>query len=181
MLLQPKKPRYKKSQKGFVPNLYSITSYRRELAIDRTVLAEKVNSSKKYRIISFQPYQLQLIASESGRISAVQIEAARVALNRKLKSKNITSNVVKGTPPQDLIRTNSTSRKIVRVFPNVAVTQKPSQVRMGQGKGLVARWICRIKPQAVLFCAPASSNGRAGLSAASHKLPIKTKIVSAMI
>ena len=69
-------------------------------------------------------------AMEPGRISARQIEAARRAITRHLKR---------------------VGRVWIRVFPDVPVSKKPAEVRMGKGKGSVELWVCRIKPGRIMF------------------------------
>lgn len=100
-----------------------------------------------------------LVACEPARVSSQQIEATRVALNRHIRNYG---------------------SLWVRIFPNVPVTRKAAQVRMGQGKGAVDRWICRIRPQRVLFEISQSipeAIAKKALRSASHKLPITTKII----
>jgi large subunit ribosomal protein L16 len=97
-------------------------------------------------------------AVEPGRISARQIEAARRAITRHLKR---------------------VGRVWIRVFPDVPVTQKPAEVRMGKGKGSVELWVCRVKPGRVMFeidGVPEDLASEAILRGAA-KLPISTKFI----
>lgn len=100
-----------------------------------------------------------LVACEPGRISSNQIEATRVCLNRKIRQYG---------------------KVWIRIFPAIPVTKKAAQVRMGQGKGSVDRWVARVKPNRVLF--EISENipkpiALLALNSASHKLPVLTKII----
>ena len=97
-------------------------------------------------------------AVEPGRISARQIEAARRAITRHLKR---------------------VGRVWIRVFPDVPVTQKPAEVRMGKGKGSVELWVARVKPGRVMFeidGVPEELASEAILRGAA-KLPISTKFI----
>ena len=100
-----------------------------------------------------------LIACEAGRIDSKQIESSRITLNRKIKKYG---------------------KLVIKIFPNVPVTKKPAEVRMGQGKGAVDRWICRIRPQRILFRIPATipkAIAYNALTATGKKLPLKTKVI----
>ena len=110
--------------------------------------------------ISFGEYGLK--AQESSWISARQIEAARRAITRHIKRQG---------------------RVWIRVFPDVPVTKKPVEVRMGKGKGTVEFWACRIKPGRVMFELDGVSESLAkeAFELASAKLPIKTKFISRKI
>ena len=92
------------------------------------------------------------------RITARQIEAARRAITRRMRRMG---------------------KLWIRVFPDVPVTAKPAQVRMGKGKGAVEYWICRVKPGRIIFeldgVKPEIAQEAFALAAA--KLPIKTKVV----
>lgn len=100
-----------------------------------------------------------LKALEPHWITSRQIEAARVALTRKMKRDG----------------------KIwIRIFPDKPVTKKPLETRMGKGKGAPEFWVAVVKPGRVMFEVGGVSPEIAheALTLASHKLPIKTKIVS---
>src|SRR6202041_4030563 len=100
-----------------------------------------------------------LKAMEPERITARQIEAARRALTRNMKR---------------------AGRVWIRVFPDVPVSKKPAEVRMGSGKGAPELWVARIKPGRILF----EIDGVTGQTAkeapplAAAKLPIKTRFVA---
>jgi large subunit ribosomal protein L16 len=78
--------------------------------------------------LNFGSYGLK--ATEPGRINARQIEAARRAITRHIKR---------------------VGRVWIRVFPDVPVSQKPAEVRMGSGKGSPEFWVCRVKPGRIMF------------------------------
>jgi large subunit ribosomal protein L16 len=102
-----------------------------------------------------------LKALEPCRMTARQIEAARRTITRELKR---------------------VGRVWIRVFPDVPVSKKPAEVRMGSGKGSPEFWVCRVKPGKILFeidgVPRATAEGAFLLAAA--KLPIKTKLVTRM-
>jgi large subunit ribosomal protein L16 len=101
-----------------------------------------------------------LIAQESGLISARQIESTRQVINRYLKRKG----------------------KIwICVFPDFPMTSKPTEVRMGKGKGAVNAWFCRVKKGKILFEVDGVSDHIifAAFCAAKKKLPLKTFIYQA--
>lgn len=99
-----------------------------------------------------------LKATEPGRVNARQIEAARRAMTRHIKR---------------------TGKVWIRIFPDVPVSKKPIEVRMGKGKGNPEFWVCRIKPGRVLF----EMDGipvelaREALGLAAAKLSITTRFV----
>lgn len=99
-----------------------------------------------------------LKAVEPERISARQIEAARRALTRHMKRQG---------------------RVWIRIFPDLPVTAKPTEVRMGKGKGSVDRWVAKVKPGRVMFEIDGVSEeiAREGLRLAAMKLPVQTRIV----
>ena len=99
-----------------------------------------------------------LKALEPERIISKQIEAARVSLTRYMKR---------------------TGKVWLRIFPNIPITKKPTEVRMGKGKGSVEFWACRVKPGRIIFEVDGVSESVAkeALSKASAKLPIKTKFI----
>ena len=100
-----------------------------------------------------------LKAQEPDRISARQIEAARRALTRAMKR---------------------AGRGWIRVFPDVPVSKKPTEVRMGSGKGAPEFWAARVKPGRILFEVDGVSRQVAeeALALAAAKLPIKTRFVA---
>jgi large subunit ribosomal protein L16 len=102
--------------------------------------------------------QFGLKALEPERVSARQIEAARRALTRHMKR---------------------SGRVWIRVFPDVPVSKKPLEVRMGSGKGAPELWVCRVKPGRILFEIDGVTTqiAREALDLAAAKLPIKTRFV----
>ncbi len=106
--------------------------------------------------ISFGEYGLK--ATERGRVSARQIEAARRAMTRKVKRNG----------------------KIwIRIFPDVPISSKPLEVRMGKGKGNVDYWCSKVQPGTVLYEMEGVSEelAREAFRLAANKLPIKTTFV----
>ena len=106
--------------------------------------------------INYGAFALKAMAPE--RIIGKQIEAARVALTRFMKRQG---------------------RVWTRVFPNIPVSKKPVEVRMGKGKGNPEFWACRVKPGRILFEIDGVSEeiAKEALYKASAKLPIKTKFI----
>jgi large subunit ribosomal protein L16 len=107
--------------------------------------------------IDFGEYALQ--AMEPGRITARQIEAARVALTRRVKR----------------------GGKIwIRIFPHKPVTKKPAETRMGKGKGSPEFWVAVVRPGRILFELEGveASLAKEAMELARHKLPIKTRFIS---
>jgi len=99
-----------------------------------------------------------LKATEPERITARQIEAARRSLTRHMKRQG---------------------RVWIRIFPDVPVTSKPVEVRMGKGKGSVDFWACKVKPGRIMFEIDGVTEvvAREALRLAAMKLPIKTRTV----
>ena len=99
-----------------------------------------------------------LKALEPERINARQIESARKAITRHLKR---------------------AGKMWIRIFPDVPVSKKPAEVRMGKGKGSNEYWACRVKPGRIIFEVDGISESvaREALYKASTKLPIKTKFI----
>ena len=106
--------------------------------------------------LNYGTYGLKAIQPE--RVIGKQIEAARVALTRYMQR---------------------TGKVWSRVFPNIPVSKKPTEVRMGKGKGSPEVWVCRVKPGRILFEVDGVSEdvARIALYIASAKLPIKTKFI----
>jgi large subunit ribosomal protein L16 len=102
--------------------------------------------------------QFGLKAVEPERVTARQIEAARRALTRHLKRQG---------------------RVWIRVFPDVPVSTKPAEVRMGSGKGSPEYWICRVKPGRIMFELDGVPYdvAREAFELAGAKLPIATRLV----
>ena len=133
MLLQPKKTKYKKTKKGKLPKL-------------------NFKSNKlKFGVIGLK-------SMESGTISSRQLEAARQAINRKMKRKG---------------------KLWIRIFPSIPVTQKPTAVRMGKGKGAVNHWVAKVGAGTVLFelCGISNFVSISALKTGSAKLSLKTKVI----
>ena len=102
--------------------------------------------------------QFGLKAMEPDRVTARQIEAARRAMTRHMKR---------------------AGRVWIRVFPDVPVTKKPTEVRMGKGKGGIEFWAARVAPGRIMFeldGVPVAL-AREALTLAAAKLPIKTRFV----
>jgi len=107
--------------------------------------------------VSFGEYGLKAV--ERGKITARQIEAARRAMTRHIKR----------------------GGKIwIRVFPDVPVSKKPLEVRMGKGKGNVEFWVCKIQPGRVLYEMEGVTEtiAREAFRLAAAKIPFKTSFVS---
>ena len=106
--------------------------------------------------LNFGEYGIK--ALQPDRIISNQIEAARVALTRYMKR---------------------TGKVWTRIFPNIPVSKKPTEVRMGKGKGTTEFWVCRVKPGRILFEVDGvtESVAKVALYKASAKLPIKTKFI----
>jgi large subunit ribosomal protein L16 len=102
--------------------------------------------------------QFGLKAMEPDRLTARQIEAARRAMTRHMKR---------------------AGRVWIRIFPDVPVSKKPLEVRMGSGKGAPEFWVVRVKPGRILFelDGVTSALAREALDLAAAKLPIKTRFV----
>lgn len=133
-MLQPKRTKFRKQFKG-----------------KNRGLAQAGNK------VSFGEYGLK--ATERGRVTARQIEAARRAMTRKVKR----------------------SGKIwIRIFPDVPISSKPLEVRMGKGKGNVDYWCSKVQPGTVLYEMEGVSEelAREAFRLAATKLPIKTTFVT---
>ena len=112
--------------------------------------------SKAGTELNFGQYGLK--ALEPDRVTARQIEAARRALTRHMKR---------------------AGRVWIRVYPDVPVSKKPLEVRMGSGKGAPEFWVARVKPGRILFEIDGVSVAlaREALTLAAAKLPIKTRFI----
>src|SRR5436853_6130802 len=106
--------------------------------------------------LNFGQYGLK--AMEPDRVTARQIEAARRALTRHMKR---------------------SGQVWIRLFPDVPVSKKPLEVRMGSGKGAPEFWVARVKPGRILFEVDGVSQAlaREALALAAAKLPIKTRFI----
>lgn len=107
--------------------------------------------------LNFGAYGLK--AMEPERINARQIEAARRALTRHIKR---------------------AGRVWIRIFPDVPVSKKPTEVRMGKGKGAPEFWVCRVKPGRIMFELDGVplELAREAFERAAAKLPIRTRFVT---
>jgi large subunit ribosomal protein L16 len=106
--------------------------------------------------LNFGSYGLK--TTEPERITARQIEAARRAMTRHMKRQG---------------------RVWIRIFPDLPVTKKPTEVRMGKGKGSVEFWSAKVKPGRIMFEIDGVSDvvAREALRLAAMKLPVKTRVV----
>jgi len=132
-MLQPTKTRYRKQQKGRI----------------RGVARRGCN-------LAFGDFGLQAVSH--GRITARQIEAARMAMSRATKRGG---------------------KLWVRIFPYKPITKKPAETRMGKGKGSPEEWVVPVQRGRMLYEVAGVERGMAleSLRLASHKLPVKTKLV----
>jgi len=112
-----------------------------------------------YRGNSITYGEIALQATECGYITNRQIEAARIAMTRKIKRGG---------------------QVWIKIFPDKPLTKKPLETRMGKGKGGVEKWVMNIKPGRIIFemAGVEETLARAALTLARHKLPFKTKIIS---
>lgn len=133
-MLSPKKVKYRKKQKGRIKG-----------------------KAYRGRSLAFGDYGLQ--ALECGFMSAQQIEAARVAVNRHVKRGG---------------------KVWIRVFPDKPVTKKPAETRMGKGKGVPEGWAAVVKPGRILYELEGVPENVAAeaFRLAGHKLPFATRFVS---
>jgi large subunit ribosomal protein L16 len=133
-MLMPKRTKYRKQMKGRMGG-----------------------SAHRGSTLDFGDYALQ--ALEPGRLTSRQIEAARVALTRRVKR----------------------GGKIwIRVFPDKPVTRKPAETRMGKGKGSPEYWVAVVRPGRILFELQGveESLAKEAMELARHKLPIKTRFIT---
>jgi len=133
-MLQPKRSKYRKMQKG-----------------------RSTGTAWKGSDVSFGDYALQ--ATECSRLSARQIEAGRMAIQRHVKR---------------------AGKLWIRVFPDRPVSKKPLEVRMGSGKGSVELWVALVKPGRVLFeiAGVDEALAREAFRLAAAKLPVPTKFLA---
>ena len=133
-MLSPKKVKYRKQMKGNMRG----TAYRGST-------------------INFGEYALK--AMECGRMSAQQIEAARIAINRTVKRGG---------------------KMWIRVFPDKPLTKKPAETRMGKGKGSPEQWVAVVRPGRILYELTGVEEELAvkALKLAGNKLPFATKVIS---
>ncbi|MDH3213511.1 MAG: 50S ribosomal protein L16 [Myxococcales bacterium] len=132
-MLQPKKVKHRKQHKGRMRG-----------------------KARRGHVLSFGDYGLQ--ATVCARVTARQIEAARVAMTRHVKRGG---------------------KVWIRIFPDKPITKKPAETRMGKGKGNPEEWVAVVKPGRMLYemeGVPAKV-ARDALRLAAHKLPMSTRIV----
>jgi large subunit ribosomal protein L16 len=108
-------------------------------------------------LLNFGSFALK--ATEPERVTARQIEAARRAITRHMKRQG---------------------RVWIRIFPDLPVSAKPIEVRMGKGKGSTDRWVSKVKPGRIMFEVDgvAESIAREALRLGAMKLPVTTRIVA---
>lgn len=106
--------------------------------------------------LSFGSYGLKALSPE--RVTARQIEAARRAITREMKR---------------------AGRLWIRIFPDVPVSDKPAEVRMGKGKGAIEFWVARVKPGRIMFEAEGidEETARRAFALGAAKLSVKSKFV----
>ena len=107
--------------------------------------------------IAFGDYALKAVGC--GRMTAQQIESARIAINRKVKRGG---------------------KMWIRVFPAKSITKKPAETRMGKGKGSPEYWVCVIHPGKILYELKGVSEdvAKEALRLAGYKLPFPTKVIA---
>ena len=133
-MLQPARRKYRKEQKG-----------------------RNTGVATRGANVSFGDFGLK--ATERGRITARQIEAARRAITREMKRQG---------------------RVWIRIFPDLPISTKPAEVRMGSGKGSVEYWAARVEPGRIMFEVDGVPDdvAREALRLGAAKLPVKTRIVT---
>ena len=136
-MLQPKRTKFRKKQKGRVKGI-----------------------AQRGHTISFGSFGIKSL--EAGWITSRQIEAARIAVTRKMKREG---------------------QVWIRIFPDKPVTKKPAEVRMGKGKGTPEFWVCRVKPGKIMFelDGVTEESAKEAFSLAAAKLPLETKFVRKII
>ncbi len=132
-MLQPKRSKYRKSQK-----------------------MKLKGNAKRGDQLAFGSFGIKTL--ETARLTARQIESARIALTRFMKREG---------------------QVWIRIFPDRPITSKPAEVRMGKGKGAPEYWVAPIKPGRILFEAEGVSlaTAKEALRLAAQKLPVNTKFV----
>jgi large subunit ribosomal protein L16 len=132
-MLSPKKVKFRKQQKGRMRGV-----------------------ARRGSSLNFGEFGLQAV--ECGKISSKQIEAARIAMTRRVKRGG---------------------KMWIRIFPDKPFTKKPAEVRMGKGKGAPEGWVAVIKPGRILYEMEGvpKSLAREAFRLAAHKLPVKTRFI----
>ena len=133
-MLQPKRTKFRKKQKGRVKGI-----------------------AQRGHTISFGSFGIKSL--EAGWVTSRQIEAARIAVTRKMKREG---------------------QVWIRIFPDKPVTKKPAEVRMGKGKGAPEYWVAVVKPGTIMFEAGGVTTelAKEALRLAAQKLPVRTKFVT---
>ena len=133
-MLQPKRTKFRKKQKGRVKGI-----------------------AQRGHTINFGSFGIKSL--EAGWITSRQIEAARIAVTRKMKREG---------------------QVWIRIFPDKPVTKKPAEVRIGKGKGAPEYWVAVVKPGTIMFEAGGvtSDVAKEALRLAAQKLPVRTKFVT---
>ena len=132
-MLQPKRTKFRKKQKGRVKGI-----------------------AQRGHTINFGSFGIKSL--EAGWITSRQIEAARIAVTRKMKREG---------------------QVWIRIFPDKPITKKPAEVRMGKGKGAPEYWVAVVKPGTIMFEAGGVNTelAKEALRLAAQKLPVRTKFV----
>jgi large subunit ribosomal protein L16 len=132
-MLAPKKVKWRKQQKGKMRGV-----------------------SKGATTVDFGDYGLQ--AMSCGFITSRQIEAARVAISRKIKR---------------------TGKLYIRIFPDKSLTKKPAETRMGTGKGTPEEWVAVVRPGRVMYELEGVDEtlAREAFHLAEHKLAVQTRVI----
>ena len=133
-MLQPKKVKRRRVQKGRIKGL-----------------------AQRGSTVSFGSFGIKSL--EMGRITSRQIEAARIAMTRRMKREG---------------------QVWIRIFPDTPITNKPAEVRMGKGKGALDHWVCKIKPGRILYEIDGvdMDTAKEALRLGAQKLPMKCKFVT---
>ena len=133
-MLQPKRTKYRKRQKGRIHGL-----------------------AKGGTDLNFGSFGLKAV--QPARITARQIEAARRTITRRMRR---------------------VGKVWIRIFPDVPVSTKPAEVRMGKGKGSPEYWVAKVKPGRIMFELDGVPEGVAkdAFALAAAKLPIRTRVIA---
>ena len=133
-MLQPKRTKYRKKQKGRVKGI-----------------------AQRGHKINFGSFGIKSL--EAGWITSRQIEAARIAVTRKMKREG---------------------QVWIRIFPDKPITKKPAEVRMGKGKGAPEYWVAVVKPGTIMFEAGGVTTelAKEALRLAAQKLQVRTRFVT---
>jgi large subunit ribosomal protein L16 len=132
-MLQPKRTTYRKQQKGRVRGV-----------------------ATRGALISFGTFAIKSL--EPGRITARQLEAARISVTRAMKREG---------------------QVWIRIFPDKPITKKPAEVRMGKGKGAPEYWVAVVKPGTIIFesAGVTLQVAQDSMRLAAQKLPVRTSFV----